>query len=46
VEVRHVVRLLVQQARTQHVSKEMVIAISPTLVVERDHEQVAAIQRL
>jgi hypothetical protein len=37
---------LVAQVRTQHVSKEMVVAVPPAAVVERHHEQVGAFQRL
>ena len=46
VQVRDVVGLLVKQARAQHVGEEVVIAIPPAAVVERDQEQVPAIQRL
>jgi hypothetical protein len=37
-------RLLVQQARTQHVCKEVVVAVPPTPIVERDHEQLHSLQ--
>ena len=40
------VGLLVQQARSQHVGKEMVVAIPLAAVVERDQEQVPSIERL
>ena len=46
VQVRHIVGLLVRQARLQHVCEQMVVAIPPLAVVERDQEQVPAIQRL
>ena len=46
VQFRHLFRLLVQQARAQHVGKEMVIAIPASAIVERDHEQVRSLQRL
>ena len=46
VQVRHLVGLLVQQARLQHVGEEVVVAIPLAAVVERDQEQVAALQRL
>ena len=38
--------LLVEQARAQHVGEEVVVAVPPAAVVERDQEQVAALQRL
>jgi hypothetical protein len=38
--------LLVQQARSQHVGEEMVVAIPPAAVVERDEEQIPPIERL
>ena len=40
------VGLLVQQTRAQDVGEEMVVAIPLAPVVERDHEQVAALERL
>ena len=46
VQVGNVLGLLVQQVRAQHVRKEVVVAIPPAAVVERDHEQVPALQRL
>jgi HD superfamily phosphohydrolase YqeK len=46
VQVRHLVGLLVQQARTQHVREQMVVAIPPAAIVERDQEQVPAVQGL
>ena len=46
VQVRHLAGLLVQQARLQHVGEEMVVAIPPAAVVERDQEQVPPVQRL
>ncbi len=42
----NVLGLLVQQARLQHVGEEVVVAIPPTPVVERDEEQVPSIERL
>ena len=43
---RHLVGLLVQQTRPQHVGEEVVIAIPVAAVVQRDDEEVAALQRL
>ena len=40
------VGLLVQQARTQHVGEEVVVAVPPAAVVERDQEEVAPLERL
>ena len=40
------VGLLVQQVRAQHVGEEVVVAIPVAAVVERDDEEVAALQRL
>ena len=45
-QVRYLVGLLVEQARLQHVGKEVVVAIPPAAVVERDQEQVPSVQRL
>ena len=39
-------RLLVHQVRTQNVREQMVIPVPPAAVVERDDEQVPAIERL
>ena len=38
--------LLVEQARPQHVGEEVVVAVPPAAVVERDQEQVAPLQGL
>ena len=46
VQVRHLAGLLVQQPRLQHVSEQMVVAIPPAAVIERDQEQVPPVQRL
>ena len=46
VQVRHLPGLLVEQARMQHVSKELVVAVPPAAVVEREQEQVPPVQRL
>jgi len=46
VQVRHLVRLLVEQARVQHVGKQMVVAIPLAAVIQRDQEQVPPVQRL
>ena len=46
VQRRDLVGLLVQQARTQHVGEEVVVAVPPAAVVERDQEQVPPVQRL
>ena len=44
VQLRDQVRLLVEQSCVQDVGEEVVVAVPPTLVVERDQEQVAAFQ--
>ena len=46
VEDRDAVGLLVLEARPEHVGEELVIAIPLAAVVERDQEQVCAIERL
>ena len=46
VELGHAVGLLVQEARPQHVGEELVVAIPAPPVVERDEEEVPAIERL
>ena len=46
VQVRHLAGLLVEQPRLQHVGEELVVAIPPAAVIERDQEQVPPIQRL
>ena len=46
VQLRHPPGSLVEEARPQHVGEELVVAIPPAAVVERDEEQVPAIQRL
>ena len=45
VQARNVVGLLVQQVRVQDVGEELVIAIPPAAVIERDQEQVPPLQR-
>ena len=42
----HQLGRLVQQPRLQDVGEEVVVAVPPALVVQRDQEQVAALQRL
>ena len=46
VQLRHQPGSLVEQARPQHVGEELVVAVPPAAVVERDEEQVPAIERL
>ena len=46
VQRRDAVGLLVEQARPQHVAEEVVVAVPPTAVVERDQEEVAPLERL
>ena len=46
VQVGDLVGALVEQMGPQHVREEVVVAVPPTVVVERDHEQVGALQRL
>ena len=46
VQVWYLVGLLVEQARLQHVGKQMVVAIPLAAVIQRDHEQVPPVQRL
>ena len=46
VQARHLAGLLVVQACLQHVGEQMVVAIPPAAVIERDQEQVPAVQRL
>ena len=46
VQLGHLVGSLVQQVRTKHVCEEMVVAIPPATIVERDQEQVRPVQRL
>ena len=46
VQVRHLAGLLVEQPRMQHVSKQMVVAIPPAAVIQRDQEQVPPVQCL
>ena len=43
---RYLVGPLVQKAHPQDVGEEVVVAIPPALVVQRDDEQVAALQVL
>ena len=45
-QARHLVRLLVEQARLQYVGKQMVVAIPLAAVIQGDQEQVAPVQRL
>ena len=44
-ELGHPIGLLLDQARLQHIGEEVVIAIPLALIVERDDEEVAALQR-
>ena len=46
VQVGHLVGLLVEQAGPQHVGEQVVVAVPLAAVVERDEEQVAAVERL
>ena len=46
VQFRDLAGLLVQQVRLQHVGEQVVVAVPAAAVVERDHEQVAPVQRL
>ena len=41
----NVLRLLVEQARMQHVGKELVIAIPPAMINKRDQEEVSSLER-
>ena len=43
---RDLIGLLRQQARAEHVGKEVVVAIPPSRVVQRHEKEVAALQRL
>ena len=45
-QIRHTLRLLSQQARMQHVRKQVVVPIPVPPVVESDDEQVRSLQRL
>jgi hypothetical protein len=42
--MRHLIGLFLQEMRAQDVGEEVVVAIPPALVVQRHHEQVAALQ--
>jgi hypothetical protein len=46
VQVRHLAGLFVQQPRLQHICKQMVVAIPPAAVIQRNQEQVPPVQRL
>src|SRR6185295_11030266 len=46
VQVEHQPRLFIEEARSQHVRKELVVAIPAPPVIERDEEEVPAIERL
>ena len=46
VQLRHLAGLLVEQPRLQHVSKQVVVAIPPAAVIQRDQKQVPPVQRL
>ena len=46
VQIGNVVGLLVQQACSQHVGKQMVIAVPVASIVERDQEQIPSLDRL
>jgi hypothetical protein len=46
VQGRHPIRLLLEQPRLEDVREELVVAIPPTLVVERNDEQIAALEGL
>ena len=46
VQVGHPRWLLIEEARAQHVGKELVVAIPAPAVIKRDEEEVPAIERL
>lgn len=46
VELGHLVGALAAQVCAQHVSEEVVVAEPPAMLVERDHEEVFALQQL
>src|SRR6478609_3836671 len=46
VQVGHPGWLLIEEARAQHVGKELVVAIPAPAVIKRDEEEVPAIERL
>ena len=45
-QVSNVVSLLVQEACSQHVGKQVVIAVPVALIIERDQEQIPSLDRL
>jgi hypothetical protein len=46
VQCTDAVGVLVEQSRPQHLAEEMVVAVPPTAVVERDQEEISALESL
>src|SRR6266700_7376241 len=45
-ELRYEFGLLLSQATTQHLGKQLVVAIPSSLVIERDHEEIGVLKPL